>query len=73
MSQDWQPTCALEVLRLRAQLFDKIRQFFSARDVLEVETPLLSYSCGTDPQLDFFQTQYCSVPTKATLFLQTSP
>jgi elongation factor P--beta-lysine ligase len=28
--------------------------FFSARAVLEVETPLLSYSSGTDPQLDFF-------------------
>ena len=41
--------------------------------MLEVETPLLSYSCGTDPQLDFFTTDYCSPPLQQSLFLQTSP
>jgi elongation factor P--(R)-beta-lysine ligase len=70
---DWQPTCSIEILRLRAQVFDVIRQFFSARAVLEVETPLLGFSSGTDPQLDFFTTDYCSPPLQQTLFLQTSP
>jgi elongation factor P--(R)-beta-lysine ligase len=70
---EWQPTCSIEMLRLRAQVFADIRQFFSARAVLEVETPLLSYSSGTDPQLDFFTTDYCSPPLQHTLFLQTSP
>ena len=73
MLNEWQPTCSIEILRLRAQVFDDIRRFFSARAVLEVETPLLGYSSGTDPQLDFFTTDYCSPPLQHTLFLQTSP
>lgn len=73
MPNEWRPTCSIELLHLRAQLFAEIRQFFSARAVLEVETPLLSYCSGTDPQLDFFTTDYCSPPLRHTLFLQTSP
>lgn len=73
MLQDWQPTCAIELLRLRAQMLAQIRRFFAERSVLEVETPLLSHSIGTDPQLEFFTTEYCSAPLRQTLFLQTSP
>ncbi len=51
----------------------EIRQFFADRSVLEVETPLLSHSIGTDPQLEFFTAEYCLSPTRQTLFLQTSP
>lgn len=40
---------------------------------MEVETPLLSHSCGTDPQLAFFTSEYCFSPERQTLFLQTSP
>lgn len=50
-----------------------IRRFFADRSVLEVETPLLSHSIGTDPQLMFFTTEYCLPPRRQTLFLQTSP
>jgi lysyl-tRNA synthetase class 2 len=71
--QDWQPTCAIELLCLRAQMLARIRRFFAERSVLEVETPLLSHSIGTDPQLEFFTTEYCSAPLRQTLFLQTSP
>jgi len=70
---NWRPTCSIEMMRLRAQLLADIRQFFSSRTVLEVETPVLSHSSGTDPQLDFFKTDYCSSPLVQTLFLQTSP
>ena len=73
MPNEWRPICSIELLRLRARVFDDIRRFFSARAVLEVETPLLGYSSGTDPQLDFFTTDYCSPPLLHTLFLQTSP
>lgn len=73
MLGDWQPTCSIELLRLRAKVLENIRQFFSARAVLEVETPLLGNSCGTDPELDFFSTEYHSPPHQPTLFLQTSP
>lgn len=70
---DWQPNCSLEMLHLRAQTLEKIRQFFAERSVLEVETPLLGSAIGTDPQLDFFSTDFDWPPTKQNLFLQTSP
>ncbi|MDD5460184.1 MAG: EF-P lysine aminoacylase EpmA [Methylococcales bacterium] len=73
MPNTWQPTCSIELMRLRAQMLYAIRQFFLERDVLEVETPLLSHSSGTDPQLDFFTTEYGLSPLQRSLFLQTSP
>ncbi|MGZ5012842.1 MAG: EF-P lysine aminoacylase EpmA [Methylobacter sp.] len=73
MLQDWRPTCGIEHLRLRAQMLADIRKFFTDRSVLEVETPLLGHCIGTDPQLDFFTTEYCLSPRRQTLFLQTSP
>jgi lysyl-tRNA synthetase class 2 len=71
--QDWRPTCAIALLHLRAQMLAQIRRFFAERSVLEVETPLLSHSIGTDPQLEFFTAEYCASPLRQTLFLQTSP
>jgi lysyl-tRNA synthetase class 2 len=73
MQTHWQPNCSIELLRYRAALLARIRQFFNERDVLEVETPLLSHSIGTDPQLDFFSTLYHTQPQQQPLFLQTSP
>lgn len=70
---NWQPTCGIKQLRLRAQLLTFIRQFFAQRDVLEVETPLLCHTTGTDPLLDFFSTDYRFLPQPQPLFLQTSP
>lgn len=71
---DWQPSCTLQMLRLRAQMLSKIRQFFAVREVLEVETPVLCQATGTDPHLDFFATDYdLSVKQPLTLYLQTSP
>jgi elongation factor P--(R)-beta-lysine ligase len=69
---DWQPSCSFELLRLRARMLQKIRQFFADRLVLEVETPLLCHAIGTDPHLNFFSTE-CTSPKRQTLFLQTSP
>jgi tRNA synthetases class II (D, K and N). len=65
-------------MRHRADAFksaDAVRDtsVFAERSVLEVETPLLSHSIGTDPQLEFFTTEYCLSPLRQTLFLQTSP
>ncbi|MEK7697156.1 MAG: EF-P lysine aminoacylase GenX, partial [Pseudomonadota bacterium] len=39
---DWRPSATLEVLKLRARMLERLRAFFSARGVLEVETPALS-------------------------------
>ncbi|WP_415880276.1 EF-P lysine aminoacylase EpmA [Methylomonas sp. TEB] len=73
MTVSWQPSCPLVHLRTRAQMLAAIRRFFEARDVLEVETPLLCPATGTDPQLDFFSSQFNFPPSQPTLFLQTSP
>lgn len=70
---NWQPTCGIAQLRLRARLLAFIRQFFAERDVLEVETPLLCHTTGTDPLLAFFATDYHFLPQPQTFFLQTSP
>lgn len=73
MTADWRPSADLQELRQRAQLLAAIREFFAERDVLEVETPLLCNATGTDPNLDFFSSQFHSPPQNPTLFLQTSP
>lgn len=41
-----------EILRLRSKFFRDIREFFFARDYIEVETPLLNPTGGLDPFLD---------------------
>ena len=69
---NWQPTASLQALRLRAELLARIRAFFSDRDVLEVETPLLASSGITDPSIEpLVVTEGASVP--APRYLQTSP
>jgi lysyl-tRNA synthetase class 2 len=72
-SQDWRPSCSGNYLRLRAQMLQKIRRFFEQKSVLEVETPLLASAIGTDPNLDFFCTEFSAPPLNRKLFLQTSP
>ncbi|MCR4332191.1 MAG: EF-P lysine aminoacylase EpmA [Sulfuricaulis sp.] len=74
-SGDWQPTAALEVLKLRARLLERIRAFFSERGVLEVETPILSTAAVTDPMLASLATSYTGprFPRGQTFYLHTSP
>ena len=45
-------------LRLRAHTYATIRGFFSERDVLEVETPILSAAGNTDPNIQSFHTAF---------------
>jgi len=40
------------MIKARADLYSQIRAFFQDRNVLEVETPLLSIASATDPQLE---------------------
>jgi lysyl-tRNA synthetase class 2 len=47
-----------EALRLRARLYELVRVFFSARQVLEVETPVLSAAGNTDPNMQGFSTTF---------------
>jgi lysyl-tRNA synthetase class 2 len=48
----------MEQLRLRAQTYATIRGFFSERDVLEVETPILSAAGNTDPNIQSFHATF---------------
>lgn len=52
-------------INLRAKILAKIRSFFAARSVTEVETPLLSHSTNPAPHLNSF--------CLGDLYLQTSP
>ncbi len=62
---NWQPTAQISALKVRAEFYQKIRAFFAARQVLEVETPLMATCAVTDPYIKAF-----SVGAK---YLQTSP
>ena len=46
--EDWRPSATLEALRERAALLARTREFFAARSVLEVDTPLLVNSPVSD-------------------------
>lgn len=45
-------------LRQRAGLYELIRCFFADRNVLEVETPILSAGANTDPNIQSFSTRF---------------
>ena len=45
--KDWQPSASLENLKRRAQFLTEIRRFFYQREVLEVDTPILSHAAPT--------------------------
>ena len=47
-----------EMLRLRARLNRHVRDFFEARGVLEVETPMLSRAGNTDPNIAPFALEF---------------
>ena len=72
---DWRPGADFATLRLRAELLARIRAFFAARKVLEVETPLLSAAAIPDPHLASFATVYSGPGPRngQTLYLHTSP
>ena len=72
MTQFWQPGCSVELIHTRAQLLHDIRVFFYVNDVLEVETPILCQSAGTDPYLEHFTSEQSTVNNNS-LYLQTSP
>lgn len=71
----WQPTASVTAMAARARLNQAIRDFFHLRDVLEVETPLLSHTTGTDPNLHPVGAQYQAHPQapQVQMYLQTSP
>lgn len=69
----WQPSAPLANLRLRAGTLAQIREFFRARNVLEVETPVLSPATVTDPHLHSLVVADVLPGSDRPQFLQTSP
>ena len=54
----WAPSCTRDAVRLRAWVNRLVREFFFARDVLEVETPLVSRAGNTDPNIASFALEF---------------
>jgi len=74
----WQPTLTWNNAQKRAQILQQIRQFFTERGVIEVETPALSQGTVTDVHLEALTCRYnfladSSDQQSKALYLQTSP
>ena len=66
---NWQPSASLALIKRRARMLKDIRAFFDAREIMEVETPLLASSGTTDPHIESLQTVF----RDQSYYLNTSP
>ena len=71
MTGDKAKTASLATLQLRARIRKRIRAFFDALGVMEVETPILASAGATDPHIDSLQTLWAD--KRAPVYLQSSP
>jgi len=69
IDQPWQPTANFQALAQRAECCRQIRQFFEARQVLEIDVPVLARASVTDPNLTAIQARANNLDA----YLQTSP
>ncbi|MGP9545127.1 EF-P lysine aminoacylase EpmA [Psychrobacter sp. AOP7-B1-25] len=67
------PTMTLSMAQQRAQFISNIRQFFASRQVLEVQTPLLSQAGNTDTFLQSVAAHVTYQDHPRTYYLHTSP
>lgn len=72
-SLSYAPTMSLAMARKRAAMLDTIRQFFAARHVLEVQTPLLSQAGNTDTFLQSVSANVIYQDRPRSYYLHTSP
>ncbi|WP_352336825.1 EF-P lysine aminoacylase EpmA [Psychrobacter sp. 16-MNA-CIBAN-0192] len=72
-SNIYAPTMTLSMARKRAKMLDNIRQFFAARQVLEVQTPLLSQAGNTDTFLQSVSANVIYQDRLRSYYLHTSP
>jgi lysyl-tRNA synthetase class 2 len=74
---DWRPTASREMLQLRAALLARTRDFFAARGVLEVDTPIVVNAPVTDVHIHSARVMLESADPKGAAqqpcFLHTSP
>ena len=72
----WHTKLTWQSAQARAKLLHSIRRFFEQKEVIEVDTPLMSSGTITDVHLDAFATRYKFVAndqSSAKLYMQTSP
>lgn len=73
--QDWPPSASLDAIRARAALLARLRGYFAAAGVLEVETPIASRAAVADPALASLATRWHGpgAGDGLALYLHTSP
>lgn len=69
---DWRPSSGPEAASRRAVLMHRIREYFAAANILEVDTPALSSRAISDVQIESFEIAN-SLISNRTLYLHTSP
>jgi len=67
----WRPTATRAVLARRAQALAQVREFFSARTVLEVDTPVVVNAPVTDVHIHSAEVRFPDAPGR--FYLHTSP
>ncbi|WOJ92601.1 EF-P lysine aminoacylase EpmA [Congregibacter variabilis] len=69
---DWRPGSTRAALQARGEIFALLRHFFAQKQVLEVDTPLLSRFGVTDPSIEPLRVLPSSAEASS-MFLQSSP
>ena len=72
MMDNWSFQSPLVRLQQRAFLLSEIRRFFAQRDVMEVQTPVISSAANSDRHIEVFSTTAIH-PERDKAFLRTSP
>lgn len=70
---NWRPQASVAIARQRAELLAKIRRFFSDRNLLEVETPLLAPELITESASHHFATTLYGGERPEQRYLMPSP
>jgi elongation factor P--(R)-beta-lysine ligase len=71
MSKDWQPTASRALLERRALALARLRAFFAARGVMEVDTPVVINAPVSDVHIHSTEVRFPSASQP--FFLRTSP
>jgi elongation factor P--(R)-beta-lysine ligase len=67
---EWRPAASADVLHKRAAMLARVRAWFAAERILEVQTPLLSTAAVSDAQIESIAAKPLLGPA---MYLQTSP
>ena len=71
----WQPSADIHLLKQRAKVIKQIRAFFHARDLLEVDTPVMSHYGVSDLHIDSIPVTFTPDGTSLgqSMYLMSSP